>query len=162
MHIVELSERNIDSAVPLVAAFRASLELYKGVIPHPDLDACRRELLEYVESGFPVYVAETGGNLIGYLVCRVDKPTVWVESIYVLDEYRRNGVASLLFKNAEALAKSYGEDMVFNYVHPNNNGMIAFLKKHGYTVLNLIEIRKPYKGEHLSRKIRVDDNLFDY
>lgn len=65
-------------------------------------------------------------------------------------------------EKAESLAKSYGEDTVFNYVHPNNIGMIAFLNKHGYTVLNLIEIRKPFSGEKLSTRIRVGDNLFDY
>lgn len=29
------------------------------------------------------------------------------------------------------------------YVHPNNHRMIEFLRKRGYTVLNLTEIRKP-------------------
>ena len=40
--------------------------------------------------------------------------------------------------------------------------MIAFLRRHGYTVLNLIEIRKPWLGETLTQTIRVGDHEFDY
>lgn len=40
--------------------------------------------------------------------------------------------------------------------------MIAFLRSKGYTVLNLIEIRKPYKDEKLSTTIQVGKNSFDY
>jgi len=40
--------------------------------------------------------------------------------------------------------------------------MIAFLRRHGYTVLNLIEIRKPYPDEKLLQKIDVGENTFDY
>ena len=40
--------------------------------------------------------------------------------------------------------------------------MIEFLKKRGYTVLNLIEIRKPYKDEKLTQTIVVGEHEFDY
>ena len=40
--------------------------------------------------------------------------------------------------------------------------MIEFLRKRGYTVLNLIEIRKPYQGETLTQKITVGEHEFDY
>ena len=71
-------------------------------------------------------------------------------------------MCSALYKEAEKVAESYNEDTVYNYVHPNNNKMIEFLKKHGYTVLNLIEIRKPYKNEELKSKINVNNYKFDY
>ena len=57
---------------------------------------------------------------------------------------------------------SYGDDTVYNYVHPNNHRMIEFLRKCGYTVLNLIEIRKPYKDEKLTQMIAVGEHEFDY
>ena len=53
-------------------------------------------------------------------------------------------------------------DTLFNYVHPNNDAMINFLKSKGYTVLNLIEIRKPFKGEKNKTTIKVGNNEFDY
>ena len=68
----------------------------------------------------------------------------------------------MLFEKAEALAKSMGEETVYNYVHPNNEGMIGFLRSKGYTVLNMIEIRKPYKDEKPATVIMVGDKAFDY
>ena len=102
------------------------------------------------------------GQYAGYVVCRVDSEVVWVESIFVKEEYRRHGVAAALHSKAEEIAASYGDDTVYNYVHPNNHRMIKFLRKRGYTVLNLIEIRKPYKDEKLTQTIAVDEHEFDY
>lgn len=77
-------------------------------------------------------------------------------------KYRRQGVATALHGKAEEIATSCGDDTVYNYVHPNNHRMIEFLRKRGYTVLNLIEIRKPYKGEKLTQTIMVGEHKFDY
>ncbi len=117
---------------------------------------------EYLSAGFPVFAAMVDGKYAGYVVCRVDSEVVWVESIFVKEEYRRCGVASVLHSKAEEIAASYGEETVYNYVHPNNHRMIAFLRKRGYTVLNLIEIRKPYKGENLTQTVTVGEHKFDY
>lgn len=162
MNIIRLTKAQVDCATPLAAAFRVALKSYKGIAAKADLSAGKAELLEYLEANFPVFLAMEQEICVGYLVCRIEKPTVWVESIYVTEPYRRKGVASALFQQAENLAASFGEQTVFNYVHPNNYGMIAFLKKHGYTVLNLIEIRKPYPNEKLSEQIQVGPNLFNY
>ena len=81
---------------------------------------------------------------------------------FVKEEYRRHGVATALHSKAEEIAASYGDDTVYNYVHPNNHRMIGFLRKRGYTVLNLIEIRKPYKDEKLTQTIAVGEHEFDY
>lgn len=42
------------------------------------------------------------------------------------------------------------------------NRMIEFLRKRGYTVLNLIEIRKPWQNEKTTQKIIVGEHEFDY
>ena len=95
-------------------------------------------------------------------IVRIEEPCLWVEHIYVRPEHRRKGIATKLFEKAEELARAMGEDTVFNYVHPNNQDMIMFLRSKGYTVLNMIEIRKPYKEERLTATIPVAGNLFDY
>ena len=117
---------------------------------------------EYLAAGFPVFAALVDGEYAGYAVCRVEAQVVWVESLFVREAFRRRGVASALHSKAEALAASYGEDTVYNYVHPNNHRMIRFLRSRGYTVLNLIEIRKPYKDERPTQIITVGDHEFDY
>ena len=46
--------------------------------------------------------------------------------------------------------------------HKKVGGMIRFLASNGYTVLNMIEIRKPYKDEKLTTTIHVEKEIFDY
>ena len=162
MKLIEIQRSDADRLAPLVAAFRVTLNGYRGVVSEPDVPAGREEIVEFLDAGFPVFAAEDGGELAGYMVCRIDEPCLWVEHLYVRDEYRRRGVGTLLFEKAEELARAMGEDTVFNFVHPNNRGMIDFLRTKGYTVLNMIEIRKPYKGERLTTTIPVGDAIFDY
>ena len=162
LDIRSLTRADIPEAAPLVAQFRVTLRGFKGVDSEPDVPAGATELAEYLDAGYPAYLARVDGEAAGYIVCRVDAPCVWGESIYVKAEFRRRGIAGALFGRAEALAASYGEDTVYNYIHPNNHAIIAFLASRGYTVLNLVEVRKPYAGEVPAQKVRVGEHWFDY
>ena len=162
MELIRIGNTDADKIAPLVAAFRTQLKSCKGIKSQPDIEAGKEEILEFVESGFPVYAVEDSGILAGYIVCRIDAPCLWVEHIYVRPDYRRRGIATMLFGKAEEIAASMGEDTVYNYVHPNNENMIRFLRSKGYTVLNMIEIRKPYKDEKLTEIIHVGKEAFDY
>ncbi|MBO4837260.1 MAG: GNAT family N-acetyltransferase [Clostridia bacterium] len=162
MDIIRLDGSHADAAVPLIASFRAALRSFRGIRSVPDAEAAREEFLDYLKAGYPMFAAVEEGRMVGHIVCRIEEPTLWVEQIYVLEDSRRKGVASRLFEQAEELAASMGEDTVFNYVHPNNDAMIGFLGSKGYTVLNMIEIRKPYRGEKNASRIRVGSHEFDY
>ena len=161
MKLIQITQVN-DALAELVALFRVELRSYKGIPSKPNIEAGREEMDEYLSAQFPVYAALVGGEYAGYVVCRIDSGVVWVESIFVKEEFRRLGVATALHSKAEEIAASYGDDTVYNYVHPNNHRMIGFLRKRGYTVLNLIEIRKPYKDEKLTQTMAVGDHKFDY
>lgn len=161
--IVPVTRADCLSLGGLCARFRAALRSYKGLISTPDAAAGCAELTEYVDANWPVYAAKTAdGQWAGYIVLRTEEPLVWVESLFVEEQFRRSGIASALFARAEEKAAAWGETTVFNYVHPNNHGMIAFLRRHGYTVLNLIEIRKPWPDETLHTTIAVGNENFDY
>ena len=162
MELIRVDRNGAERVAPLVADFRVTLKSFKGIQSQPDIASGQEEIIEFLDSGFPVYAAEEDGILAGYIVCRVDGYCLWVEQIFVREEYRRKGVATLLFQKAEEIAASMGEETVYNYVHPNNETMIRFLRSKGYTVLNLIEIRKPYKDEKTTTTIQVDHNSFDY
>ena len=151
-----------DELAEMVALFRAELHSYKGITSTPNIEAGKEEMEEYLLANFPVFVALIDENNAGYMVCRIQDDVVWIEPIYVKEKYRRLGVATALHDKAEKLAEAYGNETVYNYVHPNNHRMIEFLRKRGYTVLNLIEIRKPYKGEKLTQTIAVGEHKFDY
>ena len=161
VEILKIKQVN-DVLAEMAALFRAELRSYKGIVSEPNIEAGREEMEEYLSARFPVFAALVDDEYAGYVVCRIDSEVVWVESIFVKEEYRRQGVAAALHSKAEEIAASYGEDTVYNYVHPNNHRMIEFLRKRGYTVLNLIEIRKPYQGETLTQKITVGEHEFDY
>ena len=161
IEILEIKQVN-DVLAEMVALFRVELRSYKGIVSKPNIEAGREEMEEYLSAKFPVYAALLDGEYAGYVVCRVDSEVVWVESIFVREKYRRHGVATALYSKAEKIAASYGDDTVYNYVHPNNHRMIEFLRKRGYTVLNLIEIRKLYKDEKLTQTIAVGEHEFDY
>ena len=162
MKLIEIQCRDADRLAPLVADFRVTLNGYRGIASQPRVEAAREEIGEFLDAGFPIFAVEDGDELAGYVVCRMDAPCLWVEHLFVREKYRRKGAATMLFEKAEALAAAMGEDTVFNFVHPNNLSMIGFLRSKGYTVLNMIEIRKPYPGEQLKTSIPVGDAVFDY
>ena len=161
LELITITEVN-DALAEMVALFRVELRSYKGIVSKPNIEAGHEEMEEYLSAEFTAFAALVDGEYAGYVVCRVDSEVVWVESIFVKEEYRRHGIASALHSKAEEIAAYYGDDTVYNYVHPNNHRMIEFLRKRGYTVLNLIEIRKPYKGEKLTQTITVGEHEFDY
>ena len=162
LNIVKIDETTAEKVVPLIAAFRVTLRSLKGISSEPDYEWAKDEVREFLGKGYPVFAVEQNDELVGYIVCRIEEPCLWVEHIFVCDQYRRRGVASMLFTKAEEIAESMGDDTVYNFVHPNNEGMISFLRSKGYTVLNMLEIRKPYKGEELATTVHVNENAFDY
>lgn len=149
--------------VELIAEFRVALEGLRGKAVPANLDRAKKELAYYRTRRYPIFVAESSNSeIVGYLVCRVDEDVVWAESLFVSPEYRRKGIGSALYAEAERLAQRLGGDTVYNWVHPNNDKIIRFLKKRGYNVLNLVELRRPWSGEETSEKIRVGKHEFDY
>lgn len=162
MELIKICMEDVDRIAPLVAAFRIQLKSYKGIKSQLNIEAGKEEILDFLNSDFPVFAVKENDDFVGYIVCRIDEPCLWVEQIYVQENLRRKGIASMLFRKAEEIAASMGENTVYNFVHPNNVHMILFLRSKGYTVLNLIEIRKPYEGEKLTTTIRVDQEVFDY
>ena len=161
VQIIDYQDKYFIEAAKLIADFRVTLQRFKSIETEPDIESAKEELKEYLDEKYPLYLAARGEQIVGYILLRVHY-VVWIEHIFVEQEYRRQGIASLLFKKAEDYADNLKEDTVFNYVHPNNDTMINFLRSKGYSVLNLIEIRRPYKDEKTTSKIKVGNNEFDY
>jgi ribosomal protein S18 acetylase RimI-like enzyme len=163
MHIRLYRPTDHTALVALIAAFRVELAALRGAHREPNPAAAAAELQEYLAKEMPVFVAERpSGEIIGYLVCRVDGETVWAESLFVAPADRRQGVAGQLYAQAERLALERGSDTVYNWVHPNNDGIIAFLRQRGYDVLNLIEVRRPLPHETLTATLKAGDHLYRY
>jgi len=163
MKIRLATKEDMNQVVVLIAKFRVEHKAIKGIKSAINTDQARIEFIEYLESAFPIYLAiDENEQILGYIVCRVDDDVVWVESIYVNETERRNGVALKLFSKAEEVATDLGGDTLYNWVLPNNDKIISFLSKQGYNVLNMIEIRKPYDKEKITNRIDVGNHHYLY
>lgn len=163
MIIREAATSDRHDLVSLIAEFRVTLASFRGTTRNADLESATHELDDYQRPGFRIYVAEVAdGTIGGYLVCRTDESVVWAESIYVRPDLRRTGVGSVLYRRAEDLVQKLGGKTVYNWVHPNNDIVVSFLRKRGYDVLNLVELRRRHPGERPERRIKVGDHEFRY
>ncbi len=158
--MIRAGTEHAEALSPLIAAFRQELRALKGMDKPADRAAAREEFLEYLDKEYPVYCYMENDQPLGCAVCRAESGTVWCESLYVLPQARRRGIAAALFRQAEQFAETLGESMDYHYVHPNNHRIIAFLKKQGYDVLNLIEIRKALPGEAPAPGFAVGEHSF--
>lgn len=158
----ESSDR--DQIIPLIAEFRVTLSHFRGKSSVPNLKNAEKELHDYQDKQHHIFVAEDQKRslLVGYLVCRTEGNVVWAEALFVLPAYRFRGIGSQLYQEAENLAEELGSDTVYNWIHPNNNGTVAFLQNQGYTTLNLIEVRRTRPNETPTGKIKVGKHVFDY
>lgn len=148
----------------LILRFRKELGQYRASSTSSfSLADAQSEVDDHFGKEYPIFVAQdSGGEILGYLVCRVQDGVVWAEQLYVLPEERRKGIGSLLYQHVEQLAMEVGSQAPYNWVDSDNYPIIRFLKKRGYTVLNLLELRKPRSGERLERRIKVGKEEFYY
>lgn len=159
MVISKYKDTYFNETADLLALFRKYLRSFKGEDVPLNKESAIVELQSFIDDPmYPIYVCLEDNHVVGYMILKLDG-CVWVEQIYVREDFRRKGVATLFYELAEEISDG---DTLFNYVHPNNDAMISFLRSKGYSVLNLIEIRKPFKGEKNKTKIKVGNNEFDY
>ena len=152
-----------DQLALLLADYHVTMCRFRGSAPPPDLLTAERELLSYRPDEYQIFLAELDeSTLVAFIICRIIVDRVSVEALYVMPEYRRQGVANLLYDRAEELAEELGGEPLTNWVHPNNDRFIAFLRKRGYLVLSQIELRKPRAGEGPLQQIKVGTNIFEY
>ena len=160
--VVAIDEKNSYAITHMVAQFRVELAALKGRKEEADLEDADNEIKFYLSRQYPILAASISGKYIGYAVCRVDDDVVWLESIYVRKEYRRQGIASLLLETAEEIARQFGNDTLYIFIHPNNEAVINFLDKNEYNVLNLIEVRKKYKNEKTDTEYSIGNHKYNY
>ena len=163
MIIRKHNESDKDELIRLIGRFRVKFAKLKGVEKELDLKSAQEELAYYQQNKFPIFIAEDKEhNLIGYHACRVEDDIIWSESLYVVPEVRRRGIGTALYEKGELLVNEVGGETLYNWVHPNNDISISFLKKRGYDVLNLIEIRRKRLNEKFTQEINVGRNKFNY
>ena len=161
--IVHYQHSYREDLIRLIAKFRVSLRALKVNEPKEDLKSAEEELEFYQRKKYPILLA-LGSNedLLGYIVIKIEDEIVWAESLYVSESSRQKGIGGDLYHKAEKIAQKFQQDTIYNWIHPNNTKIINFLKKRGYNVLNLVEIRKKRKNEIIQSTINIGDHSFGY
>ena len=119
-----------------------------------------REANGYFTENRRVFVYKIKNKMVGYSVLKIEDRVCWLDWLYVDRDYHGSGESSKLFDHAEEISLKLGNDQIYIWVHPDNHRMLKFLKKKGYDVLNLIEIKK--KKELISSTISIMGNEFRY
>lgn len=96
------------------------------------------------ESGI-VFLAEFGGDTVGYICGYIDhysfrlcNPICEIENMFVLEEYRYNGLGKRLVKTLSKQAKAMGANHIKVGVLFNNSEALAFYKKLGLSEFEII------------------------
>ena len=77
-------------------------------------------------------LAESGNEIAGFILSELAPDEGHIITLDVLDQYRRNGVGSMLLEDAEREAASRGGKRMVLETATTNKAAIAFWKKHGY------------------------------
>ncbi len=91
------------------------------------------------------YVFDTGSDIVGYAMTahsystEFGKPCVWIEDLYVKEEYRNRGLGARFFDFAEALHKGA---LLRLELEEFNTGALALYKKRGFSALPYLEMYK--------------------
>ncbi len=91
------------------------------------------------------YVLVENGEILGYgmlaksFSTEFGKPCIWVEDLYIKDEYRGGGIGSSFFKFIEEL---YPDCLFRLEVESENERALNVYKKMGYEFLPYLEMKK--------------------
>lgn len=138
-----MEERDRTQVVEMMRTFYASPAVFSNgsdEIFNTDIDNCIGGS-PYIEG----YVFENSGNVQGYAMLaksfstEFGKPCIWIEDVYVKDEYRGLGIGSIFLKFIE---EKYRDSLFRLEVEAENERAINVYKKCGYDFLPYMEMKK--------------------
>ena len=141
--IRDIEERDRTQVVEMMRTFYASPAVFSNgsdEIFNTDIDNCIGGS-PYIEG----YVFENSGNIQGYAMLaksfstEFGKPCIWIEDVYVKDEYRGLGIGSIFLKFIE---EKYRDSLFRLEVEAENERAINVYKKCGYDFLPYMEMKK--------------------
>lgn len=109
-------------------------------IYHNDVTACVEDS-PYAEG----YIFENEKEILGYgmiaksFSTEFGKPCIWIEDLYLKEEYRGKGVGSSFFAYLE---EKYPNTIMRLEVEEDNIRAVAVYKKNGYDTLPYMEMKK--------------------
>jgi ribosomal-protein-alanine N-acetyltransferase len=134
----------VATSLPQLRSYRASdfETLYRiDQVCFPEGIAYGRfEMKVYLRAeGSYCLLAESGGNVAGFILTELAPDEGHIITLDVLEEYRRQRIGSLLLSAAEMEAASRGVKRMVLETATTNKPAIALWKKHGYRETEMIE-----------------------
>lgn len=145
MHSIirDMEEKDRSYVIEMMKVFYASPAVLSNgseEIFEADIDNCIGEC-PYIEG----YIFENIEDIQGYAMVaksfstEFGKPCIWIEDIYIKDEYRGLGIGSLFLKYIE---RKYPNSVFRLEVESENERAVNLYNKHGYEILSYMEMKK--------------------
>ena len=141
--IRNMTNADKEAVKEMMRVFYASAAVYTNgseEIFEADVENCINDS-PYLEG----YVFENAGETLGYAMLaksfstEFGKPCVWVEDIYIKEEYRSRGIGKAFF---DFIEEKYKGAIFRLEVEEENEVALRLYKKCGFTVLPYMEMKK--------------------
>lgn len=125
----------------------------------PSEEDAHENLIEWTREGHIFYFISVDNECVGFVHlgsrgCEID----WLEDIFVLPKYQRQGIGTRTIQIVEEMVKEYSESLYIEVASRNMNA-IRLYHKIGYNCLNTITIRKDFHTE--KQNIIGKEKIFD-
>jgi predicted N-acetyltransferase YhbS len=98
-------------------------------------------------SGVPSLVAEVNGKVVGFILGSssswgygIPENVAWIDTIGVRNEYKKKGIARLLFKEMFSMFKKVGVDTIYVFVSWKDQDLLQFFDKMGFKRGDMINL----------------------
>jgi len=134
IEIHQVNNENFASFIELIK----QLAVYEKLTP-PDNQAIARLKADCLSNTpkFEGFIAYIGGIPVGYMIVLMTYssfralPTLYIEDLFILEEFRRRGIGKVLFDHAKSLAQKRGCGRIEWTVLDWNEPATKFYEKHG-------------------------------
>jgi ribosomal-protein-alanine N-acetyltransferase len=104
-----------------------------------------RARIEKMTAGEEIWVAETDERPVGFMILSPNQDdTLEIDWLDVNPDFQRRGIATLLVRKAERIAKTKKYQALSVHTYVENAKMIMFLRRNGFEVFDKI---KNFYGE---------------
>jgi len=98
-------------------------------------------------SGVPSLAAEAGGKVVGFILGSasgweygIPENIAWIDTLGVIREFQKKGVARLLFKEMFSMFKKVGVDTIYIFVNWKDWDLLQFFDKMGFKRGDMINL----------------------
>lgn len=98
-------------------------------------------------SGVPSLAAEAGGKVVGFILGSasgweygIPENIAWIDTLGVIKEFQKKGVARLLFKEMFSMFKKVGVDTIYIFVNWKDWDLLQFFDKMGFKRGDMINL----------------------